>query len=52
MSTIIIITPPPKRENRTADGAEGDTTIRVKLDGDGSIADQLRQAADALDGVP
>lgn len=49
MSTIIVITPPPKRENRTTEETE-DTVIKVKLEGEGSVADLLREAADHLDG--
>lgn len=50
MSTIIVITPPPKRENRTTEGTEDETTIKVKLEGEGSVADLLREAADVIEG--
>ena len=51
MSTIIIITPPPppptkpQRHGRSDD----DQTIRIVLEGDGSVGDLLREAADAAD---
>ena len=53
MSTIIVITPPPTKPNLV----EGDSPtvtevkkIRLVLESDGSLADQLRAAADLLDG--
>lgn len=49
MSIIIITPPPPPPGGRTADDDE--LTVRVKLEGEGSVADLLRQAADVLDGT-
>lgn len=52
MSTIIIITPPPPPPQDPArTSGDPDMTVKVKLDGHGSIADQLRAAADVLDGA-
>lgn len=49
MSTIIIITPPVKPQRSAGDDTE-DTTIKVKLEGEGSVSDLLREAADVIDG--
>lgn len=52
MSTIIIITP-PKKQNLVGDEAtedSGDTTIRIKIEGEGSVSEVLREAADIIDG--
>lgn len=57
MSTIIVITPPPKKPKVVMTATEiavsGDASkIRIEVDDQGSLADRLRAAADALDGVP
>lgn len=43
----MIITPPTKPQRGTEDE---DTTIKVKLEGEGSVSDLLREAADVIDG--
>lgn len=48
MSTIIVITPPPQDPARSVDDDE--TIIKVKLEGEGSVSNLLREAADVLDG--
>ncbi len=53
MSTIIVITPPPPPPEDPARSAGGTTKvkkIRLELDSDATLADQLRAAADLLDG--
>lgn len=51
MSTIIIITPPVKPPTLAEKGGDPDeTVIKVKLEGEGSVADLLREAADVIDG--
>lgn len=52
MSTIIVITPPPTKPNRVQEGATTTEVkkIRLVLESEGSLADQLRAAADLLDG--
>lgn len=57
MSTIIVITPQPKKPKvamTVAEIAASDeaSKIRVTVDDVGTLADRLRAAADALDGVP
>lgn len=53
MSTIIVITPPPPPPQDPA-RTDGPGTkvkkIRLELDSDAPLADQLRAAADLLDG--
>jgi hypothetical protein len=51
VSTIIIITPPTKPQRFGDAEQQADTTIKVKLDGTGSISDQLREAAAILEGT-
>lgn len=48
MSTIIIITPPVKPQRSKDD--DQDTTIKIKLEGEGSVSQLLREAADVIDG--
>lgn len=50
MSTIVIITPPVRPQLAAGDDGE-DTTIKVKLEGEGSVSDLLREAADVIDGT-
>lgn len=51
MSTIIVITPPPTKPKSAEQGPSTDIKkIRLVLDSEGSLADQLRAAADLLDG--
>lgn len=47
--TVIIITTPPKLQN-LAEGDDQETVIKVKLEGEGSVSDLLREAADVIDG--
>lgn len=52
MSTIIVITVPTKPPQLNQDAGElEETVIKVKLEGEGSISDLLREAADVIDGT-
>lgn len=51
MSTIIVITVPTKPPQANQLGEPEETIIKVKLEGEGSVSDLLREAADVLDGV-
>lgn len=52
MSIIVITPPPPPRKSAasTADVVET-TTVTITVPDEGSLADQLRAAADVLDGA-
>lgn len=49
---VVIIIGGGTEQQRSADTTEeeGKTVIRVKLNGEGSVSEQLRTAADVLDG--
>jgi hypothetical protein len=47
---IIIGTKPPGSGNRT-EGDPEERTIKIKLEGEGSIPELLREAADVIDGT-
>jgi len=49
MSIIVITPPPPPPGGRTATAAP-DGKVRIVVPDEGSLADQLRVAADLLDG--
>jgi hypothetical protein len=51
-AAVVIIIGGGTQQNRTAETVEQDgETIRIRLNGEGSVADQLRHAADLLDGA-